>query len=71
MRSRVTSCGDKYSVSGTVKVKIKIGANGRVRGTRVRGASGSGASCISSAIKRARFKKSQNGMTVTYPFVFR
>ena len=37
-------------------------------------ASGGGSalrSCVVSAVKRAKFKKTQKGMSVTYPFVFR
>lgn len=71
VRGRVTSCGDKHGGAGTVKVKIKIGGNGKVQSAQASGGGSSLRSCVTSAVKRATFKKTQKGMSVTYPFVFR
>ena len=54
-----------------MKVKIKIGGNGKVSSAQASGGGSSLRSCVTSAVKRANFKKTQKGMTVTYPFVFR
>lgn len=71
VKGRVTSCGDKHGGKGTVKVKIKIGGNGKVSSAQASGGGSALRSCVTSAVKRASFKKTQKGMTVTYPFVFR
>tara|TARA_R110002096_G_scaffold434832_5_gene658248 strand:+ start:51645 stop:53444 length:1800 start_codon:yes stop_codon:yes gene_type:complete len=71
VKGRVMSCGDKHGGKGTVKVKIKIGGNGKVQSATASGGGSSLRSCIASAVKRATFSKSQKGVTVNYPFVFR
>ena len=71
VRGRVTSCGDKHGGKGTVKVKMKIGGDGKVKSADASGGGSALRSCVTSAVKRAKFKKTQKGMTVTYPFVFR
>ncbi len=71
VRGRVTSCGDKHGGKGTVKVKLKIGGDGKVKSAQASGGGSALRSCVTSAVKRAKFKKTQKGMTVTYPFVFR
>jgi predicted Zn finger-like uncharacterized protein len=71
VRGRVNSCGDKHGGSGTVKVKMKIGGSGKVQSAQASGGGSALRSCVVSAVKRAKFKKTQKGMTVTYPFVFR
>jgi predicted Zn finger-like uncharacterized protein len=71
VRGSVTSCGDKHGGKGTVKVKMKIGGDGKVKSAQASGGGSSLRSCVVSAVKRAKFKKTQKGMSVTYPFVFR
>ena len=71
VRGRVTSCGDKHGGKGTVKVKIKIGSNGKVQSAAASGGGSELRSCVASAVKRASFPKTQKGVSVTYPFVFR
>ena len=71
VKGRVMSCGDKHGGKGTVKVKIKIGGNGKVQSANASGGGSALRSCIASAVKRASFSKSQKGVTVNYPFVFR
>jgi len=71
VRVRVKSCGDKHGDSGTVRVKMQIGGNGKVQSAQASGGGSALRSCVESAVKRAKFKKTQEGTTVTYPFVFR
>jgi hypothetical protein len=71
VRGLVNRCGDKHMGSGTVKVKMLIGGNGRVESAQASGGEAALRSCVESAVKRAKFKKTQKGTTVTYPFVFR
>jgi predicted Zn finger-like uncharacterized protein len=71
VRGRVTSCGDKHSFKGTVTVKISISADGKVTGAAADKGPGDFQGCVASAIKSAKFKKTQKSLTVKYPFVFR
>jgi TonB family protein len=72
VRGRVSSCGDKNPGKGTVKVKVKVAGSGKVSSVSVSSApNGSLGSCVASAVKRAKFKKTQSGGSFTYPFVFR
>lgn len=71
VRPQVTSCGETYGFQGTVRVKMKIEDDGKVRIAATTGGSKEFRFCVTSAVKRARFSKSLKGSTVTYPFVFR
>jgi len=71
VRGRVLSCGDKHGFKGTVTVKIKIAGSGKVSGAEANKGTGPFKACVTSAAKRAKFPKTQKGITVNYPFVFR
>tara|TARA_R110002096_G_scaffold433887_2_gene653782 strand:- start:93727 stop:94602 length:876 start_codon:yes stop_codon:yes gene_type:complete len=71
VKARVISCGNEHSASGTINVKFTIGSNGKVQSARANGGAVRLRRCLTSAVKRATFSKSQKGMTVSYPFVFR
>ncbi len=71
VKGRVSSCGDKHDGKGRVSVSIKINGAGKVTSASASGGSSGLRSCVTSAVKRARFKKTQKGMSVKYPFVFR
>ncbi len=70
VKGRVTSCGDKHNGRGIVTVKIKISGSGKVTSAAASGGNSGLRSCVSSAVKRAKFKKTQNGGSVNYPFRF-
>ncbi len=70
VKGRVSSCGDKHNGKGRVTVKIKIGGNGKVTSAQASGGSSALRSCVTSAVKRAKFPKTQKGVTVNYPFKF-
>jgi hypothetical protein len=63
VRGRVAACGDT--------VKLKIGGDGRVESATANTPIEALGDCVVKAIKTATFPKSQNGVTVNYPFVFR
>lgn len=71
VRGRVQSCGDKHNFKGTVSVKIEIEANGSVGKASADKGDGSFKSCVTDAVSKAKFPKTQKGVTVNYPFVFR
>ncbi len=69
VRSRVASCGSKNGFKGRVDTKIKIGGNGKVSSVSAKGGSGAVNSCVSSAVKSAKFPKTQTGASFSYPWV--
>ncbi len=72
VRGRVRSCFSKYSVHGTVKVRIKVKCTGRVIYASPRGKHSSSpvGKCIARAVRGARFPKFKKKSTsFTYPFV--
>ena len=71
MRGRVQSCGDKHDFKGTVTVKIKIDPSGKVSDAEANKGSGAFKSCVKDSVTKAKFAKSQKGLSVNYPFVFR
>ena len=71
VKARVTSCGNEHGASGTINVKFTIGANGKVQSARANGGTPPLRRCLAAAVRRATFSKSQKGITVSYPFVFR
>ncbi|MBT8493182.1 MAG: hypothetical protein KJO07_08995, partial [Deltaproteobacteria bacterium] len=66
---RVRACGSKHGGSGLVKVRVKVSGSGRVSSASP-SPGGALGRCVASAVKRARFPKTQRGVTFTYPFRF-
>jgi predicted Zn finger-like uncharacterized protein len=71
VRGRVQSCGDKYSFTGTVTVKLAIAPTGKVTSASADKGTGPFQSCVTDAVSNAKFPQSQKGVTVNYPFVVR
>jgi outer membrane biosynthesis protein TonB len=55
---------------GKVRVTFSISAAGAVTRAQAQGGLDAINQCVERAIKGARFARSKNGATVTYPFVF-
>ncbi|MDQ3340052.1 MAG: zinc-ribbon domain-containing protein [Myxococcota bacterium] len=71
VKARVMACGDKSSAKGQVKVSVKVNPDGSVANVSVKSTPDPGlGSCVESAMKKASFKKTQNGGSFGYPFVF-
>jgi TonB family protein len=69
VRSGVTACSSKGS--GEVKVTVKVDGSGSVGDVSVKSAPNAAlGSCVANAVKKAKFAKTQEGATFTYPFVF-
>ena len=73
VNGRVMACNDRTRVPGTFKVKVTVGADGSVNsataGPPVQGTAAE--SCVESAVKGARFKRTKNSITFNYPYTFR
>lgn len=71
VKARVSSCGDKSSAKGKVKVHVKVGGDGRVGDVSVETSPDPAlGSCVAAAVKKASFAKTQTGGSFSYPFVF-
>jgi len=70
VKGSVSACGSRAPGGGRVTVKIKISPSGTVASATATGGSASLNGCVESAVKRARFPKSQLGASVNYPFIF-
>ncbi len=71
VKARVMACGDRSSAKGQVKVSVKVNPDGGVSSVSVKTTpDASLGSCVQSAMQKASFKKTQNGGSFGYPFVF-
>ena len=71
VRAAVIECGAKANVSGTVKVSVVVDGEGVVQGVDVQATPDAAlGTCVAGAVRKARFAKTANGGSFTYPFVF-
>ena len=72
VKGRAQSCGDKApGVHGLVKVHVKVGGDGRVANVSVSQTPDDKlGACVSAAVSRASFAKTQNGGSFSFPFPF-
>jgi len=71
IRGRLLSCGDRHGFSGTARLRLVIKANGRVDRAAVATGSPEFRECLVGVAAKARFARTQRGLTVYYPVVFR
>jgi hypothetical protein len=70
-KPKVMACGDSEKATGKIKVSIGVAPEGTVRTvTTDRPAGDKLAVCLVAAIKTVPFKKTKQGGSFTYPFVF-
>ncbi|HEY4240808.1 MAG TPA: GYF domain-containing protein [Kofleriaceae bacterium] len=71
VKGRVMACGDKSSAKGQVKVSVKVDAGGHVSSVTVKNTPDPAlGNCVSAAMSRATFPKTQGGGSFGYPFMF-
>ena len=71
IRPKVQDCATQHKTKGTVKVGVSVDGEGVVEEVTVKEAPDDAlGNCVASAVKRAKFAKTTNGGTFTYPFVF-
>ncbi|MBL0219360.1 MAG: TonB family protein [Myxococcales bacterium] len=71
MKPRVVSCGEKSGIKGTVKIAMTVAPDGSVGTASVADAPDATlGDCVLAAMRSAKFGKTVNGATFTYPFVF-
>ena len=71
VKPRVVSCGEASGTKGTVRIAVEVTADGAVTAADVKDAPDEAlGACVARAIRTAKFGKSVNGGSFTYPFVF-
>ncbi|HLL22432.1 MAG TPA: molybdopterin-binding protein [Kofleriaceae bacterium] len=71
MRPKVLACAEQFEVKGTVKLSISVDPDGNVKDLSVVTTPDGGlGECVASALRKAKFVKTTNGGSFTYPFVF-
>ncbi|MCW5808635.1 MAG: AgmX/PglI C-terminal domain-containing protein, partial [Deltaproteobacteria bacterium] len=71
VKPAVIACGEKSSAKGTVTIAVTVDAEGAVTSSSVQSAPDDTlGSCVAAALRRARFAKTAQGGTFSYPFVF-
>ena len=72
VKSKIFACGDKYpSAKGTLKLAVKVNPAGSVTSVDVVNSPDPGlGKCAASAMKGAKFTKTQRGGSFKYPFNF-
>ncbi len=71
LKPRVVKCGEKSGAKGTVKITMTVSPDGAVTSASVAATpEASLGDCVLAAMRAAKFGKSLNGATFTYPFSF-
>ena len=71
IKPRVIACGEKANVQGTVKIAVSVSPEGLVTSSDVQDTPDAAlGTCVAGALRSAKFGKSVDGGSFTYPFVF-
>jgi predicted Zn finger-like uncharacterized protein len=71
VRALVTTCSDKSSAKGQVKVSVKVGPDGKIISVTVKETPDAGlGNCVAGMVQRATFAKTQEGGSFAYPYTF-
>lgn len=71
LRGRLQSCADRHAFAGTATIKLRIAADGAVRGASVAGGTPDFGSCAGELVAQARFPATQDGVSVRYPLILK
>jgi molybdenum cofactor biosynthesis protein B len=71
IKPRVIGCGEKAGVKGTVKIAVTVSPEGAITTASVADSPDAAlGQCVLAAMRNAKFGKSVNGASFTYPFAF-
>jgi TonB family protein len=71
VKGAANACGSRSAKKGTVRVSVRVNANGSIASVTVKEQPDSVlGSCVQSAIQRARFQATASGGSFNYPVVF-
>jgi len=70
-KAAIMACGDKSDAKGKVKVKVRVGPDGRVSSVVVDTTPDPAlGACVAAAMKKATFAMTDDGGSFSYPFIF-
>jgi len=71
VKPKITACGSKTKANGTVKMRVVVGADGKVTSASAEASPDPKlGECVTAVFKAAKFKKTPSGGSFSYPFVF-
>lgn len=71
VKARIAACGRRSAAHGKVKLRVKVGANGRVTNVTVEQTPDAAlGACVAAEVQRAVFARTRTGGSFSYPFVF-
>lgn len=71
VKPEILACGSQFAAKGMVRVRVTVGADGRVGNVAIEGTSDTAlGACIAATLKKIVFPATQNGGSFGYPFVF-
>jgi predicted Zn finger-like uncharacterized protein len=71
VKDRVMSCSGKSSAKGSVKISVKVGADGHVTNVTVKNTPDANlGNCVASMMQKATFAKTQAGGSFSYAYTF-
>lgn len=67
----VIACGKTSTAKGAVKVAVKVQPSGDIATVDIKATPDAAlGDCVAKAVQKAKFKKTKNGGSFSYPFVF-
>ena len=68
IKPRVAACGTNASVTGTIKLTVKVGADGKVTSVEIKQTPDPKVdACVIDAVKKIELPRSRHGISFTYP----
>jgi hypothetical protein len=71
VKPQIMACANTSKAKGTVKTKVAVAPSGVVSATTVMATPDPAlGTCVAGVLKKATFRKTMNGGTFSYPFIF-
>jgi hypothetical protein len=71
VQGQLSTCSNRHQVRGTIRTKLEISKEGKVRALSVKTGGEEFQKCLTKVMKRARFTKTQEDTTLSFPLVLR
>lgn len=71
INGRLNSCGARHETTGVVTLKLKISPEGKVKSSSTNKGHVEFQSCIGKTLSKARFARTQEGASLSYPVILR
>jgi hypothetical protein len=71
INGRLNSCGARHGTTGVVTMKLKISPEGKVQKSSTSTGGAEFQSCVGKTLSKARFTRTQEGASLSYPVILR